>query len=200
MTDRIDEAIDRAVREMLDVEPRADLRARVIDRIDQQARVASGFPPAHVASAFRRKILISAPLAAAAVLVLAVWGPWRQAPIVMVPAPPPSIARVEPRPDVTLPAPPRPATLALPYTTRRAGVDRPGIQRTVTAAVVADDAPVEGFPRVPSLNVPELVVPDIRAVASVAQPTQLGVEPIAAPAPIEIEPLPTTPRERQEQE
>jgi len=33
--DRVDRAIDRAVREMLDVEPAADLRARVIQRIDR---------------------------------------------------------------------------------------------------------------------------------------------------------------------
>ena len=93
MSDQIDDAIDRAVREMLDVEPPADLRARVIDRIE--ARPASVFHPARVASAFRRKIWISAPLAAAAVLVLAVWGPWRQAPVVKVPATPPSVAKAE---------------------------------------------------------------------------------------------------------
>lgn len=77
--ERFDAAIDRAVREMLDVEPPADLRARVIDGIDRPY-------------AFRRWIWIAAPLAAGAFLVLA---------IVLQPAPPRvvavhQVARVQP--------------------------------------------------------------------------------------------------------
>ena len=191
MSAEFDKAIDRAVREMLDVEPRADLQARVMDRIDQQADVAS---------AFRWKIWISAPLAAAAVLVLAVWGPWRPAPAVVTPSRQASVERVQPPPDVTLPSPSLRTTPESLRTTRRSVAERPRVERTVAAAVVADEGPVEGVPRVPSLTVPELVLPDIRAVASVNAPTQLGVDPIAAPSLIEIDPLPTTPRERQEQE
>ena len=67
---RLDEAIDRAVREMLDVEPPAGLRARVLDRIDGGGSVAS---------AFRRKMAwIAVPVAAAAIVVLAVLAPWRE--------------------------------------------------------------------------------------------------------------------------
>ena len=60
-----DVAIDRAVREMLDVEPPPGLRGRVLDGIELSSN--------SVASAFRRKIFwIAAPVAAAAILVLAV--------------------------------------------------------------------------------------------------------------------------------
>src|SRR6185436_5893100 len=72
---KFDEAIDRAVREMLDVEPPAGLRGRVLDRID-----ALSTNP--VASALRRNTRIwwlAGPVAAAAVVVLAVMAPWRSA-------------------------------------------------------------------------------------------------------------------------
>jgi hypothetical protein len=59
---KLDFEIDRTVREMLDVEPPAGLRDRVIERISEVPgasafpnRVASAFPKL-VASAFRRKI------------------------------------------------------------------------------------------------------------------------------------------------
>src|SRR4029079_3726629 len=63
MSADLDREIDRAVREMLDVEPPAGLRARVMQRIEER----------HVASAFRRKILWAGlPIAAAAVILIAV--------------------------------------------------------------------------------------------------------------------------------
>jgi hypothetical protein len=196
MSDRFDEAIDRAVREMLDVEPPANLRARVMDRIDR---------PAHVASTFRWKSWVLAPIAAAAVLVLAVWGPWRQAPIVMVPAAPPSIAKAEPAADVFLSQPSGEAARTNPITPPRGEPSRIArtapvrADRTIAAAIAADGPPVDGFPRVPALSVTELVVPPIRT-ASATRPTELSVDPIAVPAPIEIEPLSMSPRERQFQE
>src|SRR5437763_12097432 len=60
MSADLDKAIDRAVREMLDVEPRADLRARVLAQL--------------TASGFRLPAFgwVLAPIAAAAVIVLAV--------------------------------------------------------------------------------------------------------------------------------
>src|SRR5688500_2611263 len=67
----LDTAIDGAVRAMLDVEPPPGLRGRVMDRIDHHGPVAS---------AFRRKgAWIFAPVAAAAVIALAVLAPWRDA-------------------------------------------------------------------------------------------------------------------------
>src|SRR5438094_6243672 len=67
----LDTAIDRAVREMLDVEPAADLRGRVVARIDglsadalstNSLASAFGLSANPVVSAFRRKIVwIAAP-------------------------------------------------------------------------------------------------------------------------------------------
>src|SRR5215208_2023368 len=66
---RIDAAIDLAVREMLDVEPPAGLRGRVLDGLDTSS-VASAF---RRKNGFRRKIFwIAAPIAAAAIVILAV--------------------------------------------------------------------------------------------------------------------------------
>jgi hypothetical protein len=59
----LDRAIDRAVGEMLDVEPPPDLRAQVLERI------------AHPHT--RRLPWVIVPLAAAALLVLVLAGPWR---------------------------------------------------------------------------------------------------------------------------
>jgi hypothetical protein len=59
----LDRAIDRAVGEMLDVEPPPDLRAQVLERI------------AHPHT--RRLPWIIVPIAAAALLVLVLAGPWR---------------------------------------------------------------------------------------------------------------------------
>jgi hypothetical protein len=214
MTDRIDDAIDRAVREMLDVEPRADLRARVVDRIE--GRVASAFRrKVGVASTFpglssvegRWKSWVFVPLAAAAVLALAVWAPWGQAPIVMVPATPPSVAKAEPPSDVFLPQPPleAPRTKHVPpqfaEAPRGDKTQAPGrADRNPAAVVAAELPPAEDFPRVPALSVPELVVPAIRTLVAVEAPAQLSVAPIPVLAPIEIEPLSTSPRERQFQE
>jgi hypothetical protein len=64
MSADLDKAIDRAVREMLDVEPPAGLRGRVLDRLERPRRGAGW-------------MWIVAPIAAAAVIVLAVLLPWR---------------------------------------------------------------------------------------------------------------------------
>lgn len=65
MSADLDKAIDRAVRDMLDVEPPADLRGRVVDRIEQLP--ASGFRLP--AAGWRFGVLAAA---AAVVVVLAV--------------------------------------------------------------------------------------------------------------------------------
>jgi len=60
----LDRAIDAAVREMVGIEPRAGLRARVLRRIEGNETASAG-----AASAFRRKVLwTGVPLAAAATL------------------------------------------------------------------------------------------------------------------------------------
>src|SRR5215207_5063290 len=64
---RLDLAIDRAVREMLDIDPPARLRGRVLERLNRPGR----------GSGLSRKILWTAvPLAAAAVLIVAVAASW----------------------------------------------------------------------------------------------------------------------------
>lgn len=79
MTDRLDDAIDRAVRDMLDVEPRADLRARVIAQLAGPRFRLPAIPVRLVAS-----------VAAAAVILFAVFVVRRTAPV----APPaPVVAR-----------------------------------------------------------------------------------------------------------
>src|SRR3954469_2227056 len=70
--ERLDAAIDLVVREMVDVEPRADLRGRVIERLERR--------DAYVGRVFRPGVKwtwLMAPVAAAAVVVLAVvlWRP-----------------------------------------------------------------------------------------------------------------------------
>src|SRR5688572_32229993 len=95
----LDTAIDGAVRAMLDVEPPPGLRGRVMDRIDHHGPVASAFPTSPVVSAFRRKgAWIFAPVAAAAVIALAVLAPWRDAvpPAGTTPAPPASARNAPP--------------------------------------------------------------------------------------------------------
>jgi len=203
MSADLDREIDRAVREMLDVEPPAGLRARVMQRVEE-GPVASAFRrKVTVASAFRRKILWAGlPIAAAAViLIAAVLARREPAGPSVTPAAPPTIAKATPTsapPTSTQSAPagtPRTATTA---DRRRLDVPPREAQR-VTATAAVESAPADGFPRVPSLSVPALTMSEIRGVAP-AEPARIGVDPIAAPAPLEIEPLPLSPRERQNQE
>src|SRR5207248_10119968 len=103
----LDRAIDLTVRAMLDVEPRADLRTRVIERLERPRRAVNW-------------AWVVAPVAAAADLVLAVTlsrpappQPRRTTDIALhAPSgsPPPSAPRRE--------APPKPAGLALPHDRR----------------------------------------------------------------------------------
>jgi len=203
MSADLDREIDRAVREMLDVEPPAGLRARVMQRIDE-GQVASGFSrKVTVASAFRRKILWAGlPIAAAAVILIAVVIARRDgtAPP-LTPIAGPTIAKATPTSEPATSTQSAPAGTPRTATTadrRRLDVLPRGAQR-VTATAAVEPVPADGFPRVPSLSVPALTMSEIRGVAP-AEPAQIGVDPIAAPAPLEIEPLPLSPRERQNQE
>jgi|SRR6516165_3107501 len=83
MSADLDKAIDRAVREMLDVEPRADLRARVVARVDER-RGSFQWP----GSRFQRLAVL---IGAAAVLVLVLVLARRAEP----PTPPPAIAAAQ---------------------------------------------------------------------------------------------------------
>ena len=144
----LDAAIDRAVREMLDVEAPADLRGRVLDRIDALSTSAV-FGTSPVVSGFNRKLWwLAGPVAAAAVVVLAVFAPWRQTAPHVEPSVSPPIAAVNP---VPVPAPPtshspQPRTAprsGSPVTTVALPGPRPlprGIEDRLVVAAVAVDA------------------------------------------------------------
>src|SRR4051794_18113744 len=95
MSADLDKAIDRAVREMLDVEPPAGLRGRGMDRIES---------PRHV----QRWIWLAVPVAVAAAILLAVSLPRDRA------LPPPAVRTAA---NMELPAP----TIAVPVTPPSSG-------------------------------------------------------------------------------
>jgi len=190
---RLDLAIARAVREMLDVEPPAGLRGRVLDRL--HAKRNRG----------RRTIgWIAVPLTAAAALIAAVLlqprtaqrVPQTGAPIAGVKAP----ARPPLQSAAANPPRNRPARAAEGSATRTpaaahrrpaTSLDRPIVAATMAAEDGADNAlpPLEG-PR--SLVVPELARPGTVPLPSTAP------EPMQVRA-LEITALPETPRERREE-
>jgi hypothetical protein len=184
-----DAAVDRAVREMLDVEPGAGLRGRVLARID----VPSGAD--HVASAFRRRFLLTGvPLAAAATVVLALLLPSRTA---ERPAPPPAVANVEPQ----QPSSPRPAPSVV--------VAQRGPKTTAAPRVVAAARPVATPAPPRMLSAATLPLADSTDIEALESITPIQMEPIAehriAPAEISVPPLnpivelqiaPLTPSER----
>ncbi len=174
MSADFDKAIDRAVREMLDVEPPAGLRRRVLEQIP-----ASG--------TFRWKILL--PVAAAALVILALLLP-RSTPR----QPETTTAGVpEPRTAPIIRAPVQPRPVEVPQVE---GPSRPALERRAVAAAVAasadvafDAPPTPGFPRLPALSIPELSVSSIQRVAPVEGPGAIATDPIATPIPLAIEPL-----------
>jgi hypothetical protein len=186
--DRIDAAIDLAVREMLDVEPPSGLRGRVLDRIALSSNSLStnSLSMNPVASAFRRKdnfkrkiVWGAVPLATAAVITLAVLAPWRQpAPPVVTPASP-SIARVETKPVVPVAeTQPRPGPAP-----RQRPSPRSVEERIVAAVATADDASVID----PLTPIAPIVVAGTHP-ADIA-PKDIAISPMAPIAPLQIAPL-----------
>jgi len=192
MSADFDKAIDGAVREMLDVEPPAGLRRRVLEKLP-----AGGFQLP--ASSFRLPASgwVLGAVGAAAVVILAVFltrGTPQQPETITagtqpVTAPPTTPATHPPvlEPAVT------PAEPAEPPAERRIVV------ATVAASDVTTDAPpAPGFPRLPALSVPELNVSSIQRPAPVEGPDAIATDPIATPSPLAIEPLPAQGRQSQE--
>lgn len=186
MSADFDKAIDRAVREMLDVEPPAGLRRRVLTRLPAAGSrlPASGW--------------VLGAVAAAALVILAIF-----------------LARSTPRqPETTTTGRQQPVTAPAtttpmqPHTAESPAVQaasHPQSDRRVVAAAVAasaettfDNPPAPGFPRLPALTVPELSLSSIRAVAPVEGPGAIATDPIATPSPLVIEPLPDQGRQSQE--
>lgn len=179
--DRFDAAIDLAVREMVDVEPPAGLRGRVMDRIDGSKESR------------RKAAWMAAPLAAAAVIVLAVLVPWRTERPALGP-----LAQVAT--DRRLPAA-APGTLPAPASVPQVVVARdrprsPRAARTIEAAVDASEqfagAQIEALAGPAPLAVERLSGPPAPAVQT------LDVAPIEIPA-LEVNAITETPRERREE-
>jgi hypothetical protein len=185
---QLDNAIDRAVREMLDAEPPPGLRGRVIDRIESPRR---GFA----------WIWIAAPVAAAAIVVLAVLLPSKSAPPVVEPVTtvatkettaPPQPATSTPPPAVTQ-VPSQPAIARVtPRPVRR----QPSAATTVAAASVEAGADIAWLEPLPG---PEAI--DVAALEPSKAPSipSIDLAPAQIPA-LEVRPITDTPRERRNQE
>jgi hypothetical protein len=163
----LDAAIDRAVHDMLDVEPSPALRARVMRRLDR---------PVHSPT---RWMWVAAPLAAAAVLAAALWVP-RQAPISSRPV---SVdARVEAPPAhvVSIHADsPNAPEVSEP---RRAG------ERVIRVATAARATPFQSSVAIaPLQDVPPIGVKTVPYEAVAAEP--MVIAPLSPIDPITIEPL-----------
>lgn len=158
------------------------------------------------ASFFRRKFwLVAAPVAAAAVIVLAVTAPWRDA---APPAPtaPPVMAQAEP---------PRVAPPPIAPKTTEPPAEPKGSQAPRASSITA---PRTAAPRpdrvVAASDVPAVEDVNFTAIAALAGPQSIAIERLADPVPssmrsiepapleiraLEVTALPETPRERREE-
>lgn len=180
-----DAAIDRAVRELMDVDPRGDLRARVLDAIERPCRRFSW-------------TWMLAPVAAVAIVVIAV--------VLMRPATPTEVPHKGT--DIVLRAPQTPAQAPPvarreePRTTSPARFAPPRERQAHAAAAVADDtifssARPEGFAVVDALAQPAPLRTDTIPDPGPSTPPDLDIAPLRV-SPLELNALPETPRERQE--
>jgi hypothetical protein len=176
---------------MLDVEPPAGLRRRVL------AGIAS---PDSVASAFRRKIFwIAMPVAAAAIVVLAVLLPSKTAGPVVDPVTTVATKQTKTPPQPVKSTPP-PAVAQVPsHTTIAKATTRPVRTPQSTGAVVAaadasaDIAWLEPLPRPAEIDVTALEPSKETSLRSI------DLAPAQIPA-LEVRPITDTPRERRNQE
>ena len=189
----LDAAIDRAVREMLDVEPAANLRGRIVEQIGRpRAFVGRGFRPG------LRWTWVVAPVAVVALLVIAIVLMRSAAPV----APQRETGTVVRAPYV----PPQPApTLAQREQPRRPTPERtaPPHDRRAQATAALPDQTIfssrtpDGFAVVDALPPPRPLVVNTIAAPDSTQPADLEITPLRV-APLELHALPETPQERQE--
>jgi hypothetical protein len=176
---RLDLAINRAVREMLDVEPPAGLRGRVLQRIsDSDRQVASGFS--------RRLLWGAIPLGAAAAVLLAVLLPR----IGSEPAPPPLSTVATARPVAAIEAPhvaplPRGVAPVAARTSAAEGIRRLTVEGSVTAASFE---PVPGGVDIEPLATIEPIRIAAVTPAAIAH-QEVVVSPLAPIAQLRIAPL-----------
>ena len=189
---RLDLAINRAVREMLDVEPPAGLRGRVLPRIsDADRQVASGFS--------RRLLWGAIPLGAAAAVLLAVLLPRMGS----EPAPQPLSTVATARPVAAIEAPhvaPLPRGVA-PVTARTSaaeGIRRlaasPAIARPSRASAVERTVTAASFEPVPGgIDIEPLTTIEPIRIAAVTPAAiahqEVVVSPLAPIAQLRIAPL-----------
>lgn len=180
-TDRqLDDAIDRAVRELMSVDPPAGLRARVLARLERPRRVWVTVPRLAAAAALAAAVLI------AFVLFREGTTPPKDVQVAVQSAEP-----VRPTPD-------RPIAKDAPVAPPPAGVPSPGVVRTppltpqpsfagravvaasVRAVFVTDVEPLEALP---PIALEPIAPAPIRSAAIV-------VDPLPAIAPLEVPSLP----------
>jgi hypothetical protein len=177
-----DLAIDRAVREMLDVDPPAGLRARVIARLP----VASAFRRKDLLrkDLFKRKAWMLVPIAAA--LILFILRPWHTSPA--RPQPAPVVARTAPiaTPPVNRQPPSEPMRAAVVRPPSRED-QAPPRSRGVTAAAesAAIDASASNIAPLDAIS--PITVPPVRP--SNFAPTQISIAPLSPITEIQIAPL-----------
>jgi hypothetical protein len=184
---QIDDAIDRAVREMMSVDPPAGLRARVLARLDDRSR--------------REWSLLTllgagAAVAVALVVLLLVWrAPERGEPEMATSRPAPESpvpARPAPEPPVRMPAPPpttpeRPAADSRPRLARSPiRSERPDrLQQEILAAnaVVDLETGPEALEAIPEIDVGHVAPSDIDTPF-------VSVSPLSSLRRLQIDPLP----------
>jgi hypothetical protein len=176
---KLDEAIDRAVREMMDLEPQAGFRRRVLERVGQPRRGWLTVPRLAGAVAF-----------AAAVIVFVLIGLDRQtappsAPAATIAGRPQAPAVVQP-PAVQTPR--SPATPPITRTRRRddrlssAGRGRTASAEVQAAAFMEDDIAIAPLETIHPLSIP--------AIAETRLTTnELAIDELRL-APLTIQPLP----------
>ena len=178
MSADLDKAIDRAVREMLDVEPRADLRARVVARIDEPR---SSFQLA-VPSLQRFALVVGAAAVLVLVLVLVRRAePPSQPPAtagVQVPEKPPVV--IGPQPPVGVPAVQTLATTAKSAVAQESPRVAYAASADATAAAAIDPlkaiTPIEVAPIAQSSITPEPI-----GVHPLDPITEMQIAPLSPP-------------------
>jgi hypothetical protein len=164
---RIDDAIDRAVREIMHAEPDADFRRRVLLRIEQPARTAWVWGPGFAAAALAILIVVTFFVARRSPTPVPVEETVSNRPAVSVPSAPPKA--------IQQPAPPRAAP-------PREMVARTRTIRARTRSIQELQAFESGVEIDP-------ITVDLIEANPVQRPA-VDVTPLAALTPIEVAPLP----------
>jgi hypothetical protein len=174
---RIDDAIDRAVRDIMRRDPPAGFRGRVLSRLDAPSRRTLLWPALATAGALAAVVL--------AVLVLrdAPPTPSQAGPQVAEHQPTPAPPRTDdarPVADVTLPAPEPPARRAPRAAPLRTATFGPRDGRVAAASL-----PLTA----PAAATEPVIPPPADAEPDAALPPPIVIRPLSAPGPIEVAPI-----------